>query len=163
MLDDRSLAPCSTLWRATAGPDVFHSIWPAASMLDLWPQSSCWLCRATEHIAALRNFDRYSARSAPLPRSARFGEVATIAQQHFEHVDHRNGNLRMGTTRARSETGCASTGDVPIAMDDGIALRCDVFRPDRGRSLPSAYGYGALRQVDAFHRSLQGSVGPAPH
>ena len=33
-------------------------------------------------------------------------------------------------------TGCGSTGTSPIAMDDGLVLRADVFRPDRGGPLP---------------------------
>ena len=45
--------------------------------------------------------------------------------------------------------------DMPITMDDGLVLRCDVFRPVKKGRYPVHPQPRPLRQVAAFRRRLQ--------
>ena len=48
--------------------------------------------------------------------------------------------------------------DMPIKMDDGIVLRCDIYRPIKAGPLSGHHDLRALRQVAALRRSLQRAV-----
>jgi uncharacterized protein len=43
--------------------------------------------------------------------------------------------------------------DVPITMDDGIALRADVFRPPTGERFPAILSYGPYAKGMSFQDS----------
>src|SRR6202008_4987526 len=65
------------------------------------------------------------------------------------------GEARMGavkTHQQRSETrdGMKIDWDVPIALDDGLVLRADVFRPDGEGRYPALLGYGPYGKGLAF-------------
>ena len=49
--------------------------------------------------------------------------------------------------------------DMPIEMDDGIVLRCDIYRPIERRPISGDHDLRSLRQVAALRGSLQGAVG----
>jgi predicted acyl esterase len=53
---------------------------------------------------------------------------------------------------ARSEVrdGMRVDWDVPVPMDDGIVLRCDVFRPAKGGRFPAILSYGPYAKGLAF-------------
>ncbi len=65
--------------------------------------------------------------------------------------------------REKSETrdGMRIDWDMPIKMDDGLVLRCDIYRPVAEGKYPVIMTLWALRQMAAFRRPLQETSGSA--
>jgi predicted acyl esterase len=45
--------------------------------------------------------------------------------------------------------------DVPIAMDDGVTLRADVYRPGAEGRYPALVSYGPYGKGLAFHSAIE--------
>ena len=58
---------------------------------------------------------------------------------------------------AKPATACASTGMSPIAMDDGVVLRADVFRPFGDGHHPVILSYGPYAKGLAFQDGYKGN------
>ena len=68
--------------------------------------------------------------SEPIYRAAlSTGYARAGHRQRVRGAGGDGGRQAMTAAHAKSATACASTGIVPITMDDGLVLRADVFRP----------------------------------
>ena len=62
-------------------------------------------------------------------------------------------------TAVKSETrdGMQIDWDVPIAMDDGVILRADIFRPTSGKACPVILSYGPYAKGLSFQEGYKGN------
>ena len=80
----------------------------------------------------------------------------------------------MENYKSEVQDGMQIDWDVPIEMDDGVVLRCDVFRPTDGKPYPVIMSYGPYAKwlhlkdgypnqwkvlTEKFPESLAGSSG----
>ncbi len=68
---------------------------------------------------------------------------------------------KLQTREAKSEIrdGMRIDWDVPITMDDGVVLRCDVYRPIAEGKVPGDPQLRSVREVAAFRADLQDLLG----
>src|SRR5262249_59717558 len=69
--------------------------------------------------------------------------------------------------RSENRDGMRIDWNVPIAMDDGLVLRADVFRPVAERRDPAILSYGpyakGLAFQDGYPSASQRMAAPPPH